>query len=172
MYYIYTMVDINAVLGWLEEVTGQIRGKKSEVARLEKEIAADTRRESALKALLAESDGALGDAAEIPRTESTGEASEQRLAAVSVHPIEQGSIDILREHGKPLHISKLRAELIHRGVPIPGKARDANVIVYMARSPHVCRVGRGMYALRAWGVPEVPPRRKRSKRRRRTARKV
>lgn len=162
------MVDETMVRDWLVQIAARIRTNKLEITRLENEIAADMRRESALKALLTANDDTLGDSAQAQQFQDAGRiSSDQQPAVVSVHPIEQASLDILREHGKPLHISNLRAELTRRGIPIPGKATDANVIVYLARSPHICRVGRGLYALRAWGVPEVPPRRRRRARKRR-----
>src|SRR5262249_38412275 len=147
------MVDEATVRSWLSEVTERIRTKTAEAARLQADIAADARRQAALEALLA----ANRADAEAPKGLAVSEASgdhgtlEQRT--VSVHPIEQGAIEILGERSTPILISELRAALASRGIPIPGKGTDANVIVYLSGSNEICRVGRGLYALRAWGVP-------------------
>ncbi|OFW01702.1 MAG: hypothetical protein A3G20_04270 [Acidobacteria bacterium RIFCSPLOWO2_12_FULL_59_11] len=162
------MVDAKMVETWLAEITERIRSNTAEVARLQDEIAADSRRQSALKALLAAAANGSPPPQEVA---TTGPNPVGSAARTSIHPIEQGAIDILAASGQPLHISDLRAELARRGIPIPGKGTDANVIVYLARSTEVCRVGRGLYALRAWRVPEVPRRRRRTVRKSRKARK-
>jgi hypothetical protein len=161
------MVDDKTVKTWLADITERIRSNTAEVARLQNEIAADSRRQSALRALLsAATNGSL------PQVVATaGPTPAGSAARISIHPIAQGAIDILGERGQPLHISEMRAELVRRGIPIPGKGTDANVIVYLARSTEVCRVGRGLYALRAWPIPEVPPRRRRTVRKVRKSRK-
>lgn len=164
------MVDEATVRTWLAEVTERIRTNTEDVARLQAEIATDTRRQAALKALLAAgADGAEAVEA-LAALESSRTSVGRRPQGVSIHPVEQGAMEVLGERGKPLHISELRTELERRGIPIPGKGTDANVIVYLSRCNDICRVGRGLYALRAWNVPEVPGRRRRSARKRRKAR--
>ena len=164
------MVDEACVRTWLAEVTERIRTNTAEASRLETEIAADKRREVALRALLAA--GADGTEAleGLAVPEGRGRPTVVQPKSVSIHPVEQGAMEILRERTKPLHISELRTELSRRGIPIPGKGTDANVIVYLSRCGEICRVGRGLYALRAWNVPEVPARRRRSVRKRRKGR--
>lgn len=161
------MLDDKTVEAWLAEVTERTRANTAEIARLRSEIAADTRREAALKALLA----AAPNGSRSPEVSATLATPADSIARISIHPIEQGAIGILRERAQPVHISELRAELTRRGVPIPGKGTDANVIVYLTRSEQVCRVGRGLYALRDLGVPEVPSRRRRAARKRRKGRR-
>jgi hypothetical protein len=156
------MVDEGTVKAWLEAVANRIRANTAEMARLESEIVADRRREAALRALLAASENGVKQREPQEESDSPTIAVGRQPQRVSVHPIEQGAIEILEDRGKPVHISELRAELARRGIPIPGKGTDANVIVYLAAAPQICRVGRGLYALRGWGVPEVPPRRRRS----------
>lgn len=167
------MVDEATVRAWLAEIGERIRTHTAELTRLHAEISADTRRQTALKALLTASTdgGTMGAGAEevLAAASSAGPAKPQP-GGLSAHPIEQGAIQVLAERSKPLHISELRAELARRGIPIPGKGTDANVIVYLSRCKDICRVGRGLYALRTWNVPEVPARRRRSVRKRRRAR--
>jgi len=149
------MIDEKAVKGWLQEVAERIEMNEAEASRLRAEIAKDMRKKLALEALLA-SDPPKGRP---PKPSPPGGAQG------SDHPVKRAAIAVLEESGKPLHISDLRHALEQKGVPIPGKGTDANVIVYLSRSDEVCRVGKGLYALRTWGVPEVPPRQRRSKHR-------
>lgn len=58
---------------------------------------------------------------------------------------------ILESHGKPMHVREIRTVLPERGVPIPGKGTDANLIVHLRRAPEVFqRSGRGTYGLTGW----------------------
>lgn len=78
---------------------------------------------------------------------------------------------VLTDAGEPMHISALRQALIERGVPLPGRGDEANIIVRLRRDERrFTRTGRGTYALAAWGLPAVAPTR-RKKVRRRTAAK-
>ena len=71
---------------------------------------------------------------------------------------------ILREAGKPMHISEIRQSLVDRAVPLPGRGDEANIIVRLRRAPErFTRTGRGTYALTTLGLDAVPP----AKRRRR-----
>lgn len=65
---------------------------------------------------------------------------------------------LIRQAGRPLHISELHRELLSRGVPIPGKGAEANIIVRLQRADGLfVRTGRGLYGLRGFGVEEVRP---------------
>ncbi len=56
--------------------------------------------------------------------------------------------EILEEHGS-MHIRDIRTALVERGVAIPGKGTDANVIVHLRRAPEVfARKTRGTYSLK------------------------
>lgn len=150
------MIDEQTVQAWLEELKERIRLNEAESSRLHTEIARDRRKQQALEALIT---------AESPGPETIRRVDPEARELVSEHPVERAVVAVLEQTAKPLHISELRRALLEKGIPIPGKGMDANVIVYLSRSNVVCRVGKGLYALRAWGVPEVPPRRRRSTRR-------
>lgn len=63
---------------------------------------------------------------------------------------------ILEAAGNPLHISEIRSELIQKGVPIPGRGDDANIIVRLRKDPsRFVRTARGTYALPKWGLPSI-----------------
>jgi hypothetical protein len=65
---------------------------------------------------------------------------------------------ILRESRQPMHIRDLRQALIERGVPLPGRGDEANIILRLSRAKErFARTGRGLYGLTEWGVESVPP---------------
>jgi hypothetical protein len=75
---------------------------------------------------------------------------------------------ILAEKGEPMHIGALRDVLIERGIPLPGRGDEANIIVRLRRDDtRFTRTGRGTYGLTAWGLPAVAPTRRKKVRRRR-----
>ena len=68
---------------------------------------------------------------------------------------------ILREAGKSLHIKEIHSKLLEKGVVIPGKGNQANVITRFQRSNgKIIRTGRGAYGLPGFGEQEVKPRKK------------
>jgi chromosome segregation ATPase len=99
---------------------------------------------------------------------SDGKASASKALATKPPELEQAVTQILRDAGKPLHIADIRAELIDRQVPIPGRGDDANIIVRLRRlDEQFTRTGRGTYALAEWGLEPLA-----SARRRRRPRKA
>jgi hypothetical protein len=70
--------------------------------------------------------------------------------------------EIIVEAGQPLHLRDLLASLTKRGVPLPGRGVEANLIVRLQRSNgRFVRVGRGTYAPAHLGLKETRPTRKR-----------
>jgi hypothetical protein len=57
-------------------------------------------------------------------------------------------IDVLREHGEPMPIRALMAEVVSRGAHIPGRGEQANLISVITRVPEITRPHRGVYGLR------------------------
>lgn len=63
---------------------------------------------------------------------------------------------ILEASEKPMHISEIRSELVLRGVPIPGRGDDANIIVRLRKdATRFVRTARGTYGLPQWGLPSI-----------------
>ena len=85
----------------------------------------------------------------------------------------EGHIEaILEKAGEPQHIASIRQQLIERGVPLPGRGNEANIILRLRRAPdRFVRTGRGMYGLSRWNIQAVPPsaRKRRFRRRRKAA---
>ncbi len=86
----------------------------------------------------------------------------------------QTVINILREHGKPMPIRPLMAEVITRGGLIPGRGEQANLISVITRVPEITRPERGVYGLLEWspnGSAEPVQNRGRSRTTRRPSRR-
>ena len=60
-------------------------------------------------------------------------------------------VEILNSNGRPMHIQDLAAALRERGVRIPGKGANANLISHIRACAEIVRPVRGMYAMRSWG---------------------
>jgi len=89
-----------------------------------------------------------------------------RFTADGGYPeLETGVIQILRQAGAPLHISEIRRQLLERRVAIPGRGDDANIIVRLSRTHRFTRTARGTYGLVDWGLPRLPSRPARTRRR-------
>lgn len=72
---------------------------------------------------------------------------------------------LLRDAGSPMHISAIREALIAKGVQIPGRGDEANIIVRIRKIPErFTRTSRGTYALHEWGLPEMKTKTTRAKR--------
>jgi hypothetical protein len=143
----------------LEIEIEQIRG---DISPLEQRLAAARERLDLIQRLMRLTEGA------VPRRAAG--SSKSVSAGDSAHP-QAGKQDlefhlesILREAGKPLHISKIREALVDRAIPLPGRGDEANIIIRLRRAPErFTRTGRGTYALATLGLDAVPP----AKRRRR-----
>lgn len=72
--------------------------------------------------------------------------------------------DVIRNKGEPMHISSIHQELISKGVPLPGRGNEANVIARIQRSEgRIIRTDRGVYGLSELGAIEKKPVRKKRK---------
>lgn len=83
------------------------------------------------------------------------------------HPVTDEVARELANTGRPIHISELMRLLNERNVPIPGAGTQANLIAHLRRDIRFVRPSRGMYALAAWGLENMPITSKRSRRKRR-----
>jgi hypothetical protein len=144
------------------ELRTEVGAKQAELARVEERL-------NLVRKLL-ELDGSAG-AADGNVTRANAGASETKVAATPPTTAKgvdlEGAVsEILREAGTPLHISDIRAALIDRHVPIPGKGDEANIIVRLRRlDRQFTRTARGTYALAEWGLQSHAPTRKRRPRR-------
>lgn len=103
-----------------------------------------------------------------------GESERSTHSATDAAPVgalgdvEKRIQQILESAGEPMHIGSIRSELIARGVPLPGRGDEANIILRLRRAPtQFLRTGRGMYGLTKWNLQAVPPAAKKRRVRRR-----
>jgi len=75
---------------------------------------------------------------------------EPKTTSSSLARLEDAVVSILGETTGSIHIGEIRAKLIERGIRIPGKGNDANIIARLIREPRIERESgrRGYYRLR------------------------
>ena len=65
-----------------------------------------------------------------------------------------------------MHISDIRSSPLEKGIPIPGRGDEANVIVRLRRlEDRFTRTARGTYGLAEWKLPALASKAGRRKRR-------
>jgi hypothetical protein len=134
---------------WRDQVAKDLEQARQELVEVQKRVREGEQRLELVSGLLALEEGASSSAVEARPVSS----SEDLLDACE---------QISREAGRPLHIRELHAALVERGVPLPGRGAEANLIVRLQRSEgRFVRVGRGLYAAASLGLSEVKPMRKR-----------
>jgi hypothetical protein len=87
-----------------------------------------------------------------------GAPSLSNTVSSELDDILDASEQIISSNEQPMHIRELHAALVKRGIHIPGKGTEANLIVRLQRSEgRFIRVGRGLYAPRSLQLPEKSP---------------
>jgi hypothetical protein len=153
---------------WARATETEIEQIRSQMLPLEEQMSAARERLDLIRRLIGLADGSRRQPTAAGGSPSGKDATEARVppgAAVEDH-VEA----ILAEQGTPIHIRALRETLIERGVPLPGRGDEANIIVRLRRDEsRFTRTGRGTYGLAAWGLPPVAPTQRKKVRRRRAA---
>lgn len=158
--------NLDGLLSWQAALTRQaenlhieIHDKQSDLAQVEERLALVTR---LIGVETRAERGASGSKGENPAPEPS---SSDLPTRPNTSDLEHAVAEILRAAGEPLHISNIRGALIARGVPIPGRGDEANIIVRLRRfDDRFTRTARGTYGLAEWGIPALE--RKTRKRRR------
>ena|SRR5258706_9064412 len=140
---------------WREQVLKDLDDARQQLAELQKRIREGEQRLELVNGLLTlETSGNLG-----PQEAKPATSGDELLDACE---------QITRDTGRPMHISELHSALLARGVPLPGRGAEANLIVRLQRSNgRFLRVGRGIYAPAKLGLAEVKPTRTRRRARKR-----
>jgi hypothetical protein len=142
-------LNVEDLLKWRDQVIDDIKKNKADLADAQKRLFASQERLELIDKLL----------------ELEGEKTEDLDGNVNdPKDLLDECEKILLEAGKPMHVNKIHEELLKRGVPIPGKGTQANVISRFQRSGgRFIRTGRGTYGLPEFSVPELKPVRKQRK---------
>lgn len=138
-----------ALTGQLEELRREVRSKQMALAQVEERLALVTK---LIEVETRTQGGALSSNTDT--TAPTRASSTDVGGRGSSLDLEAAVEEILRAAGAPLHISAIRDALIARGVPIPGRGDEANIIVRLRRiDDRFTRTARGTYGLVEWGIP-------------------
>jgi HB1, ASXL, restriction endonuclease HTH domain len=152
---------------WARATEDEIDEIRREMLPLEDRLAAANERLDLIRRLMGLADSAKRQPSATPQRSARGNVSGKVRPGASV---EDHAEAILAEKGEPMHIGVLRDVLIARGVPLPGRGDEANIIVRLRRDEtRFIRTGRGTYGLAVWGLPAVTPMRRKRVRRRKTA---
>jgi hypothetical protein len=148
-----------ALVRQCDELRAEIRAKQVDLAQTEERLNLVT------KLIEVETRGEVDPPGSTEVNASTASTSAPATHLLTLD-LEQSVEAILRAAGKPLHISEIRETLVTRGIPIPGRGDDANIIVRLRRlQDRFTRTARGTYGLADWGIPALagkPRRRGRS----------
>lgn len=153
--------DLSAWAGALDEEISQLR---EEIQRLTAVLSKAEEKLRLVRRLRELEGGLQAEAFENQAEDSTGQFahplsrtdSDGTGASSSAPDLEDAVEQILTESGEPMHISLIRDQLTARGVAIPGRGDDANIIVRIRKTEgRFTRTARGTYALASWGLPSV-----------------
>jgi hypothetical protein len=149
--------DLDGLTAWqaglarhAEELRAEIRAKQAELAQVEERLTLVTKLIEVETRGRADASSNRQIAPTEPLLPATGSARN------SPPGLEDAVEEILRAAGTPLHIANIRETLTAKGVPIPGRGDDANIIVRLRRfEDRFTRTARGTYGLAEWGIPEL-----------------
>jgi hypothetical protein len=163
------MISKEALRETIEEAAKEVRGRKEEVSAASARLGEAERELKLLTELAGVRGVELPESLPLPAGSADADVGGSpsqagRAPAWSKAALLTAVIEILAEHGEPMQIRDLMAVVQERGVKIPGKGQQANLIAHISRDKRIARPRRGFYALREWGVEDAKP--SRSKRRR------
>jgi hypothetical protein len=142
-----------------DELRAEIRTKQIDLAQVEERLNLVTKLIEVETRANVDAPGSNGEV-----TASTASTSAPATHMTTLD-LEQAVEQILRAAGEPLHISKIRETLVSRGIPIPGRGDDANIIVRLRRfEDRFTRTARGTYGLADWGIPALAGKARRRRR--------
>lgn len=136
-----TAEDINE---WIREVEADIHEVETQIEPLAAKQLFLNERLGLLKRLLGSIAGNVQRPAE-PVVNGHGVSANQPSVRERV---EASTVEILGEHGAPMHINDIHAAFVARGLEVPGAGRPNNITVHLAGSRQIQPVSRGVYTLK------------------------
>src|SRR5438552_463164 len=132
---------------WVKEVEADLRDVEAQIEPLAARQVFLNERLGLLKRLLGSIDGNGGvQRPAEPVVNGRGVTANQPSIRERV---EASAVEILGQHGAPMHINDLHAAFVARGLQIPGSGRPNNITVHLAGSSQIESVSRGVYALKS-----------------------
>jgi hypothetical protein len=154
--------DVDRLRQWAKDTNEEIQGILVSMAPLQGRLNEARERLDLISRLLGLAERSVQQTRSVPSAPAS-RASEDPPPELTPSRVRTGTdveaeIErILAEAGKPVHIGDIRRALIERGVPLPGRGDEANIILRLRRDQgRFSRTGRGTYALTEWGIPSVP----------------
>lgn len=164
--------QLSQLRAWAETTERDIQEIKEAIAPLQEKMENASQRLDLIKRLIHLSEAGAtrpkvkGDHQHTPRPAQTANIRPETVIGLP-SSLEDHIEDILQLADSPMHVSEIRETLIERGLPLPGKGEEANIIVRMGRSENrFVRTGKGTYGLSSWNFQPVTPTRKVRSRRR------
>src|SRR5580704_6165821 len=150
-----------AIRAALDDVRLRVSEAERRRTELDRIIANGKEEERLLIRLQALRSGELGMDAEAPSRSDPVAPRAAGAGSLTVGAV----VGELTNAARPLHVSELMRLLGERGIPIPGAGTQANLIAHLRRDNRIVRPSRGMYALAASGLENMPSRTGRKRRR-------
>lgn len=154
----------------LEAAKNLVRAIEEQIAALEEKLVSTKREQHLLEELVAIRRG-KEPAKPYSRPRVPSLVSDSTLLEHTGDDVVDAAVAVLQDHESPMHIGELMTVLQDRNVRLPGQGTQANLISRLSRDERIIRTARGIYALRKWGLEEMPVSKRRSgknaKRRRR-----
>jgi hypothetical protein len=160
------MEEIEAAL---EAVKNQVENAEKQIAVLEETLLRARKEQHLLEGLIAlrrREEPADGYSESDTGSNTFSLASETVFSEQAHDDVADAAVLVLRDHGEPMRIGELMTVLKDQNVRLPGQGTQANLISRISRDERIIRTSRGVYALREWGLEEIP-RSKRGGRRKR-----
>lgn len=144
--------DVAALQTWAQQIESEITEITSVIIPLQQRLDAAREKLDLVRRLIHLSTGTSPSAAAAMSPNSSA-------TSTSTSPDVEDRIEqILLQTGHPMHIREIRTSLIERGVPLPGRGDEANIILRLRRArDRFIRTERGTYALAAWQMTEYAP---------------
>jgi hypothetical protein len=153
-----TRPSLEELKAWEEAVEREIVRLLSAIAPLQRDLDGARARLDLIKRLRQLGTGDKGQPGASDASAVAAKVVGQRASSGAQGEIEPVVEEILGCAGAPMHVRSIWQALVDRRVPLPGRGDEANIILRLRRdSDRFVRTGRGMYGLKAWNLPVVPP---------------
>ena len=153
--HIYTSKGLKAVTGRLDQLAAWEQDIRDELATISKDLETLISRRDHLQAKL-DLVRVLLNLERGPESEDAPDDARAHTRQTTAERICEAVAAILDEGGEPMHIGSIRAVMLTRGISLPGRGTDANIIVHLTRRPDLfVRIARGTYGLAKWNRPET-----------------
>lgn len=161
------LLPVEEIEAALEATKSRVETTEKQILMLEEALLQAKKEQHLLEALVA-----------LRRGDQPAEYSDSKVLSLMPRVVPSGqfsnavadaAVVVLQDQGRPMHIGELMTVLKGQNVKLPGQGTQANLISRLRRDERIVRPARGIYALREWGLEEMPaPKRGSRKRQKKT----